>query len=454
MNGAVAAGHPLSAEAGARVLAAGGNAIDACVASALVASVVEGPLTGATAGGFLLYLEAGSRPVVYDGFFAAPSQPLGEMEETIIDFADASTQSFHVGIGSVAVPGLLRTLELAQGIHGRLSWPELVEPALELARTGTSVSEAQEFLHEILAAILLREEAGRRIYGAKGRLDTTDLVPTLELIRDRGAAALAAILPEFADDLERYEVTTRDPLQVRFADADVLACPSPSRGGEVVTGGLAHLEAGGLGGLPGSGEAAVRLAEALAAGYGELPAATRPTGTTHISVVDGELNAAALSSTLGSGSGVFRGGSQLNNMLGEFDVIGREPLAPGSRLPSMMTPTIVLQKGRPRLVLGSAGSVRLAGAIMQVVVGVVGHGLTVEEAIERPRLHPEQARLHLEGGFGETAAAALEADGWELVRWGGRNLYFGGVAAVELLSGGRLAAAGDPRRGGSGAVVD
>jgi gamma-glutamyltranspeptidase/glutathione hydrolase len=120
----------------------------------------------------------------------------------------------------------------------------------------------------------------------------------------------------------------------------------------------------------------------------------------------------------------------------------------------MMTPTIVLQKGRPRLVLGSAGSVRLAGAIMQVVVGVVGHGLTVEEAIERPRLHPEQARLHLEGGFGETAAAALEADGWELVRWGGRNLYFGGVAAVELLPGGRLAAAGDPRRGGSGAVVD
>ena len=89
-------------------------------------------------------------------------------------------------------------------------------------------------------------------------------------------------------------------------------------------------------------------------------------GTTHISVVDAQGGAAALSSTLGSGSGVFRGGAQLNNMLGELDVIGAAPRTGGERLPSMMTPTLVLDAGRPRLVVGSAGSVRLAGAIAQV----------------------------------------------------------------------------------------
>jgi gamma-glutamyltranspeptidase/glutathione hydrolase len=453
MKGAVAAGHPLSAEAGACVLAAGGNAIDGCVAAALAAFVVEGPLTGATGGGFLLYRAAGGAPVVYDSFFAAPSQPLGDMEETIVDFADASTQVFHVGIGSVAVPGLLSGLEAAHAAHGSLPWASLVEPAVELARTGAPVNEAQEFLHEILAAILLREEGGRRIYGEKGRIHTSDLLPTLELIGDEGAAAVTSLLPELADDLARYEVIVREPLRVGFAGAEVAACPAPSRGGAVVVAGLEQLEREGLGGLPGSGDAARRLAGALAVGYGNTGRGARPTGTTHISVVDAELNAAALSSTLGSGSGVFRGGSQLNNMLGELDVIGPDPREPGSRLPSMMTPTLVLHGGRPRLVLGSAGSVRLAGAIMQVVAGVVGYGLPVREAIDRPRLHPEDARLHLEGGVTEAAALALEGDGWDLVRWGGRNLYFGGVSAVELLPDGRLAAAGDSRRGGAGVVV-
>jgi gamma-glutamyltranspeptidase/glutathione hydrolase len=156
--------------------------------------------------------------------------------------------------------------------------------------------------------------------------------------------------------------------------------------------------------------------------------------------------------TLGSGSGVFRGGCQLNNMLGELDVIGVEERPAGDRLPSMMTPTLVLEDGRPRLVLGSAGSVRLAGAIAQVAWSVVRSSTALEEAVSAPRVHVEDTTVHLEGGWSDDDAAGLDPS-WNVVRWSGRNLFFGGVSAVGLTADAGVAAAGDPRRGGAGVTV-
>jgi gamma-glutamyltranspeptidase/glutathione hydrolase len=191
-------------------------------------------------------------------------------------------------------------------------------------------------------------------------------------------------------------------------------------------------------------------AKAIADAYGPLGSGPLP-GTTHISVVDGSGLAAGLSSTLGSGSGVFRGGTQLNNMLGELDVIGHGPKEPGERLASMMTPTLVLDAGRPELVIGSAGSVRLAGAIAQVTWRFLG-GMHVADAISAPRLHVEGTTVHVEGGWPEGAVAALPAS-WDVNRWEGLNLYFGGVQAVEHTARETFEAAGDPRRGGVGIVV-
>jgi len=179
-------------------------------------------------------------------------------------------------------------------------------------------------------------------------------------------------------------------------------------------------------------------------------------GTTHISVVDADGNAASLSASTGSGSGVIvpDTGIQMNNMLGEPDLnpTARVP-APGKRMTSMMAPSIVLADDLPRLVLGSAGSVRLRGAIMQVIVNVVEHGLTVGEAIDRPRVHVDEPHVHCEGGHDRRELDRLEADGYDVVRWRRRNLFFGGTAAVERRQDGTLAAAGDPRRGGHGVVV-
>ncbi len=455
MRGAIAAGNRHTAEAGAWALREGGTCVDAALAAIFAAFVTEGPLTGPCGGGFVMLHEPGASTAVLDCVFAVPSGARDDMDEVEIDFADASSQVFHIGEASVAVPGLLPGLEEAHERRGRLPWQRLFFPALELAARPFPATDAQAFLHEILVPILQREPGGRAIYGTPGQIDATGLVPTLRLLRDARGEALAILLPELSADLERYRVHPRPPLEGAFAGMSVLTTPVPSRGGAIVRTALGTLDAQERGSL-GSPTEARALAAALGHAYGTdgLAAGTRPTGTTHVSVVDGDGAAVGVSSTLGSGSGVFRHGFQLNNMLGELDVIGDEPREAGARLPSMMTPTMVLDDdGLPRLVAGSAGSVRLAGAIVQVVEGVIGQELPVIEAIARPRLHVDGDTAHVEGGWAADVALALEEEGYDVRRWSDRNLFFGGVSAVERRATGVLGAAGDPRRGGHGVVV-
>src|SRR5437667_195940 len=208
MKGAIAAGHPLTAETGAAVLESGGNAVDACIAAAFAAAVAEGPLTGPAGGGFLLVHSAKGETTLLDCFFAVPARRTEEMEEVVIDFDDAGTQTFHVGEASVAVPGLLAA----------------------------------------------------------------------------------------------YRVLECTPLRARVLEHELLTTPTPSKGGSIVLDVLAALAALQQWTLDGE-------ASAVGSAYGRSAAGTL-TGTTHISVVDGAGTAASLSSTLGSGSGVFRGGTQ------------------------------------------------------------------------------------------------------------------------------------------------
>jgi gamma-glutamyltranspeptidase/glutathione hydrolase len=442
MRGAIAAGHPLSADAGARVLRDGGNAVDALLAAAFTAFVTEGPLTGPAGGGFALVHEPSGETTVLDCFFEVPTRGLGEMEELVIDFGDSGTQVFHVGEGSVAVPGLLAGLEEIHRRFATREWGDLVVPSIQLAREGFERDEPRAFLHFILEGILLRDDGGRRIYGDSTRVRTDETVATLERLRDAGAAMVVELIPEYAGDLRAYRPIDVEPLEVDVLGRAVLS--TPSQGGGVVQ----RI----LGLLGEAGEPTLEdEARAVADAYGPLGSGPLP-GTTHISVVDGTGMAAALSSTLGSGSGVFRGGTQLNNMLGELDVIGAHEKSPGERLASMMTPTLVLGSGQPELVIGSAGSVRLAGAIAQVTWRIL-QGMHVQDAIRAPRLHVEGATVQLEGGWPDAEVATLPA-GWDVNRWDALNLYFGGVQAVQRSADAALEAAGDPRRGGVGIVVE
>jgi gamma-glutamyltranspeptidase/glutathione hydrolase len=334
-----------------------------------------------------------------------------------------------------------------------------------------------------------------------------DLASTLERLAEGGARELyrgelghelVRFLAEKGGlvtraDLEEYRVIWRRPNRVSYDGREFVSNPPPSSGGVLIGYGLSLLDRLGADGRAGSAEAIEPLVEVMreqsrarmGSFVGDLyrgglarkllaeeniraaldrierreasvrEAAGAP-GTTHISVIDERGNAASLTASTGSGSGVIVPGTgiHMNNMLGEYDLNppGRQA-RPGARLTSMMAPSLALDGGLPRLVVGSAGSIRLRGAILQIVVNVVHHGMPVEEAIEAPRVHFDDGHVHCEGGSDPAELERLEARGYELIRWRRQNLYFGGAAAVERRADGSLAAAGDPRRGGHGIVV-
>lgn len=175
--------------------------------------------------------------------------------------------------------------------------------------------------------------------------------------------------------------------------------------------------------------------------------------TTHISVVDEEGNAAAVTTSNGEGCGyVIPGtGVMLNNMLGEEDINPRgfHTQEPGLRMSSMMAPTIVMKGGRPEIVLGSGGSNRIRNAILQVILNITDHKLPVHDAVNSPRCHWDGEVFHAEKGMNEVELDLLERHGVSLKRWGQKNMYFGGVHTVVAAEGGKvLSGAGDMRRGG------
>jgi gamma-glutamyltranspeptidase/glutathione hydrolase len=180
--------------------------------------------------------------------------------------------------------------------------------------------------------------------------------------------------------------------------------------------------------------------------------------TTHLAVMDADGACASVTCSNGSCSGVVVPGTgvHLNNMLGEQDLNphGYHRYEPGVRVPSMMSPTVVLRDGEAELALGSAGSNRIRSAILQTILAVVDDGVPAEEAVRRPRLHVEEDVVEAEPGVDAAALDRLEANGWTVRRWSEQNLFFGGVQAVARSAAtGELTGGGDPRRGGVAEVA-
>src|ERR1035437_10212646 len=143
-------------------------------------------------------------------------------------------------------------------------------------------------------------------------------------------------------------------------------------------------------------------------------------------------------------------------MLGEMDLnpLGVENTPGGTRVTSMMSPTIVLDDGEPVLVLGSAGSNRIRSAILQTIVNVIDRGMCVDDAVCAPRVHYEDGTVQAEPGGDVAALARIAEAGTPVVHWERMNLFFGGCQAVGRdPHSGELEAAGDPRRGGAAEVV-
>lgn len=502
MKGVVAAGHPLTAEAGAAVLREGGNAVDAAVCSVLTSFAVESPLTGFGAGGHMMVHEAGETTLI-DFFVAAPGQDGIERRAELIPipvrFDAETTQTFHVGAASCGVPGTAAGLERALERFGTMPLADLIEPGVRHAREGARVNRGQAFILEILAPIHEHMPGTRELYAPLGRrlgegdaFRFPELAEALERFSAEGAepfyrGEVAARISEFVvghggtlgpGDLASYEAIERAPIAAPFRGTEVLTNPPPSSGGILIAYCLGLLERFG----PRSGPEQLVLAmeaandrrdlgfaealyeEGMATGFLDpigldLAAADLLGSTTHISVLDAAGNCATVTCSNGSGSGVLVPGTGviLNNMLGEEDLnpAGFHGIAPGRRVPSMMAPTVVMRDEEIVLALGSAGSNRIRSAILQTVVRAVEQGFPVAAAIEAPRLHFEQGVVQVEKGVDPDALTRLEERGWEVARWPSLNLFFGGVQAVARdPRSGELSGGGDPRRGGAVAYAE
>jgi gamma-glutamyltranspeptidase / glutathione hydrolase len=489
-RGVVAGGHPATAEAGAWALREGGNAVDAAIAAVVASLSAESPLTGLGAGGFMLVHRPGSEPQLLDFFVAAGGlgggQRRAELEPVTIDFGD-TTQVFNVGVASCGVPGVPSGLAAAAHRFGSMPLADLVAPGVALARDGIEVNAQQAYLFELLAPILAREPAGAAVYAPEGRMlglgevvRFPELAETLRrfggegpdpLYRgDIGDAITAKVEGEGGTvgtaDMDRYETAVREPVNVGFAGCEILTNPPPSSGGVLIAYALELLTRAGAIGPESVVSAMERAQEARTPefvaglyepGFSRRFLADRLGSTTHITALDGDGGCASVTCSNGSGSGVFVDGTgiQLNNMLGEEDLnpLGFHATIPGRRMPSMMSPTVALREGELVLGLGSGGSNRIRSAVTQTIIRYLGDGMTLEEAVDAPRVHFEGGTVHAEPGSDAAALLALEAQGHQVVRWRNRSLYFGGVHAVGA-NRGVPEAAGDARRGGAIAWAD
>ena len=454
---AVAAGHPATAAAGVEVLAAGGSAADAAVASSLASCVAETVMTGFLGGGHALYWDAVAETARnLDCFCSVPGLDAhgapAAMERIEVPFGEELLH-YAIGPSSCGAPGLPAGLAELHRAHGRLSWPDVVAPALRLAREGVPMPPEHADCLRMLAPVMTMG-GGEPIYAPGGRLlEAGDvlrqpgLVRTLELVAEEGAETvyrgtvgrkLQAFMAERRGaltpaDLGAYEARWTSPVALDYAGHRILT-------------------RAGLSGVPSTLRRLPRLRDlSPAARVVELTEtfaahdhSVEP-HTTNLVTVDGAGNACVLTSSLGLGSGDFLPGYDLhlNSMLGEIDLLVSD-LRPGERMESMMAPSLALDGERPALAIGSAGGTRLRTALVAVTAGILDERCGPREAAERPRLHPTGGTVNAEPGLDEDGLSELERRGWHVRRWSARHHYFGGVSLVA-----RAGPAADPRRGGA-----
>lgn len=528
-RGVVVAGSPEAARAGAGVLDAGGNAVDAAVATAFALAVTL-PQAGNLAGGGFLVARLSSGDLLALDF--RETAPAGTWERTFLSGDGRLPEGASLTSGlAVATPGSVRGLEEAHRRLGRLPWRALLEPAVRLARDGFRVPpELTQDLEEERAVVASHPDS-RRVFFPGGRalaagslFRQPDLAATLAAVAERGADAFhegpiaeaiaARVRSEggvlAVTDLAGYRPVWRPPHVVPFERWELVTMPLPSSGGFLLSSILGQLGEGPVGwrgaagarGLhllleaerrafadrnrwladPGCVGVPVRLLLApprlrdLARGIdparatpssGALPVPRESEQTTHLSVATSDGEAVALTTTLngtfGSGSWVPGVGVLLNNEMDDFATAPGQPnlfglvqgdanaVRGGARPLSSMTPAIVLEEGRLRMVLGSPGGSTIPTTVLQVFLRAGPLGQPLADAVAAPRAHHQHlpdAVFVERGAFPPGTLAGLAALGHDVRPRG----PIGIVHAVGVLPDGTLVGVADPRSGGEAAV--
>lgn len=461
--GAVASGNQVVSNVGLDILRAGGNAFDAIIACGFASAVCEPMLSSLGGGGFLL-ADDNHQVRLFD-FFSNHSGLAYEQQtgKTIhpqfmpvtVNFP-GSDQIFQSGIASVAVPGCLHGYVNAHQQLGRLPIREIMQPAIDLAKNGVKLTPFQAYVHDLLTHVLLSTADSRAIFAnatgdeikrAGDILINRDLADFMEVLAIEGidlvyrGEVATQIANDMAnqggfitrEDLAHYQTIVRQPLVYESHEGRIYGNPLPAFGSTLAFKQLDELSIQQPSGMLDRDNQHKWLASFKAVdAWREKQEKAHHTrlfsrGTTHVSVIDESGNCASMTTSNGEGSGyvIPNTGIMLNNMMGEDDLHphGFYASPPGTRIASMMAPTIALSHSGEKIVLGSGGSKRIRSAITQILWQILHQGSDLQHAVNQPRMHFDGKLLQCEPGYETTLDGANY--------WQQYDLYFGGVHAVS-----------------------
>ena len=493
---AFASVNQLGAKAAETVARAGGNAVDACLASAVMGWVAEPFFASIGGSGFIAIRTPGGPVEVIDGNLTMPLTPPSERGQGITRVYMDYSDGMHTGIGggAIGVPGILAAVHRAWERHGHIEWSAILAPAIEAARDGFPFPRTSAYYLSVTwEPIWSNFDSASRIFGPEGTplvegetLKQEALAEALSMIADSGPnvfyeGELAQEMErEIAEcggfmtvaDLRQYEAEVREPIVTESFGWKVQSNPPPAVGGAVLVHMLALLEEAQLDDptdrlralieaqreAMGHRQQHYKDPDTIAAGLdaaikGIQSRSMRSPSTTHTSSADADGYACSLTESNGYGAGLAVHGMLLNNTLGEEELnpLGLHTLRPGSRCHSNMAPTIATGPNRV-VALGSPGADRIVGAIAQTIIRLALDGEALGDAVAAPRMHldhrPEGVRLCYEPGL-----PGGEIPGFIQRPYDETHMYFGAVQAASVTLDGVVDAAHDPRRSGGSALI-
>ena len=519
----VVTNHPLASAAGAEMLLAGGNAVDAAVAALFALTVVEPMMVGVLGGGVAHIRLAGGRHVVLDGLSTAPGAAHGAMYETVSNelpnYRDTVGRANQVGPLAVAVPGALAGWCRALHDFGTLSIEDVTAPAIRLAERGFAATPYLADCVTDLAPDLIRDPGLATLFlpggaplRAGARVVQAEYAQTLRAIARQGAGALyagelgGALVETMSrtgglvsrEDLGAYQVIEREPICGSYRGFEILGPPPPASSGVHVVQMLNLLEGFEVGAMGfGSPDAVHLLAEAMKIAFADRavatadpafvdvpverltdkayadqrrrlidPARTRrwepgvlggeSNSTTHVTVADADGNVVATTQTI---NGLFGAcvripgtGMIANNYMLNFDPHPWRALSveAGKRVFTSMAPMMVRRGERLLYALGLPGGLRIFPSALQALVNLLDHGMTLQEAVEAPRIWTEGGVVEMEEAFPDTVENEIVNRGHEVVRL---QRIGGGMNAIAFGDDGSLTGAACWRADGTPVAI-
>lgn len=496
MNYALSGGHKKTIEAAEIILNQGGNAVDAAIAGYLVSFVAEPCMASLGAGGFAM-INNNEQIKIIDFFCQTPinkkSATQQEFYPITVDFG-RTTEDFHVGKGSIAVPGALAGIYKMHELYGSIPLKQLIEPALLWSKGGIALDKFQAYDFNLLKEIFALDPKMKHIYfNNNGTLKTEgDIIRMqsysdfLDVLSHEGrdlfykgevAKSISTDMLEGGHltrlDFDQYEAVVRDPIKFNFLGKSVHTTGFPSVGGMLVTAILNTFQdnisdkrlnpltidhfqelVSTFSSISQLNNDQVKIANYLFHNFGINTrtninaSANKWGGTSHFNVIDKKGMTVSLTTSVGEGSGYFIPGTdmQMNNMLGEEALMpdGFHNWNPNQRLQSMMCPTMLTNKNGSTLhALGSGGAGRIPYAISQVLINSQYFESTMEQSISTPRIHINNSTFEVEKGYDVENMDIPNLNIWE-----NQSLYFGGINAVSKIENAYLGYA-DKRRHGA-----